>query len=172
MRSDDRNELLPIVDKDGRVIGSASRGDCHDGSKVLHPVVHLHLFDVNGRIFLQKRPVWKEIQPGKWDTAVGGHVGYGEDIEMALTREASEEIGINDFKAEFLLKYLFESERERELVYVYRTTYNKEITPSDEVECGRFWEINELNGAYGKEILTPNFEQEYRIIEEYLKNRP
>lgn len=87
--SDNLTERLPIVDTEGRVTGSATRGKCHGGSMWLHPVVHLHVFDMHGRIYLQKRPDWKEIQPGKWDTAVGGHVDYGEDIVSALRREGS-----------------------------------------------------------------------------------
>ena len=87
MKSDNNAELLPIVDEEGNVTGSATRGKCHDGSKLLHAVVHLHLFDKDGRLYLQQRPMWKDIQPGKWDTAVGGHVDWGEDIDTALHRE-------------------------------------------------------------------------------------
>ena len=45
---DNNQELLPLVDEEGNVIGSATRGQCHDGSKLLHPVVHLHVFDSKG----------------------------------------------------------------------------------------------------------------------------
>ena len=72
MNSDNASELFPIVDNDGRTIGSATRGECHSGSMLLHPVVHLHLFNSSGDLYLQRRPDWKDIQPGKWDTAVGG----------------------------------------------------------------------------------------------------
>ena len=88
MKSDNSEELLPIVEEDGHIIGAATRGECHGGSKLLHPVVHLHVFDREGRLYLQRRPMWKDIQPGKWDTAVGGHVDLGEDVETALKREA------------------------------------------------------------------------------------
>jgi len=117
MNSDNSNELLPVVDTDGRRIGTATRGECHSGiSKPLHPVVHLHLFDPEGRLYLQRRPEWKDIQPGKWDTAVGGHVDPDESIEEALRREAREELGIEGFNPEALTTYVFESDRERELV--------------------------------------------------------
>lgn len=87
------DELFPIVDEDGNTIGEAFRSVCHDGiSKLLHPVVHLHLFNDEGRLFLQKRSLSKDVQPGKWDTSVGGHVAPGEKIEDALRREASEEL--------------------------------------------------------------------------------
>ena len=111
MKQDNNREIFPIVDERGNVVGSATRGECHNGSKLLHPVVHLHLFNSDGCIYLQQRPLWKDIQPGKWDTAVGGHVDYGETIEAALLREVCEEIGLTEINPEFMQRYVFESER-------------------------------------------------------------
>jgi isopentenyldiphosphate isomerase len=126
-------------------------------------VVHLHVFNSAGDIYLQKRPEWKDIQPGKWDTAVGGHIDYGETPEEALLREVREELGITDFKPEFVGKYVFESRRERELVYVSRTVYDGPIRPSaEELDGGRFWTMKEISEAMGQNILTPNFESEFK----------
>lgn len=160
---DNLQEKFPIVDEAGTVVGAATRGECHSGSKLLHPVVHLHVFNSRGDIFLQRRPDWKDIQPGKWDTAVGGHVDYGETPDEALLREVREELGMTEFIPEFVDKYVFESKRERELVYVNRTTYDGEIHPSaEELDGGRFWTMQEIREAIGKGILTPNFESEFR----------
>ena len=160
---DNQKEIFPIVDENGRVTGSATRGECHSGSKLLHPVVHLHVFNSAGDIYLQKRPEWKDIQPGKWDTAVGGHIDYGETPEEALQREAREELGITDFTPEFVDKYVFESARERELVYVHRCTYDGPILPStEELDGGRFWTMAEISEAMGQGVLTPNFESEFK----------
>lgn len=168
MKKDNSSELLPLVDEAGNIIGSATRGQCHNGSKPLHPVVHLHLFDSSGRLYLQHRPLWKDIQPGKWDTAVGGHVDYGEDVATALKREVREELGITDCNARFLNSYLFESEREREFVYVYSALYDGTVAPSEELDGGRFWTIDELLAAVGKGVLTPNFEQEFFKVREWM----
>lgn len=65
-------EVFPIVNEQGETIGSATRKECHFGSFRLHPVVHLHIFNSQGELYLQKRNMNKDIQPGKWDTAVGG----------------------------------------------------------------------------------------------------
>ena len=68
MNRDNPSELFPVVDETGRVVGCATRGECHDGRRLL----------------------WKDIQPGRWDTAVGGHVDYGETPDEALRREVRE----------------------------------------------------------------------------------
>lgn len=163
MNLDNQQEIFPIVDEEGRVVGSATRGECHSGSKLLHPVVHLHVFNAKGDIYLQRRPEWKDIQPGKWDTAVGGHIDYGETPEQALQREVREELGITDFLPDFIGKYVFESKREKELVYVHRTCYDGDIRPSaEELDGGRFWTMEEIREAMGKGILTPNFESEFK----------
>ncbi len=159
---DNQKELFPVVDEDGNVTGSISRRHAHDGTKILHPVVHLHLFNSEGQLFLQERPQWKDIQPGKWDTATGGHVDYGEEVTDALTREVREELGVIGFTPEYLGKYIFESKRERELVYVYKTVYDGEVCPNpDELAGGRFFSRNEILEKIGKEFFTPNFEEEY-----------
>lgn len=155
-------ELVPLVDELGNVIGKATRSECHGGSRWLHPVVHLHVFNDRGDLYLQKRPEWKDIQPGKWDTAVGGHVDYGETIDEALRREVCEELGITDFVAEPLGMYVFDSKCERELVYVHKTVYCGAVRPSEtELDGGRFWTLQEIREAIGQGILTPNFESEF-----------
>jgi isopentenyldiphosphate isomerase len=160
---DNKQEIFPVVDAEGHTIGSATRGECHNGSRLLHPVVHLHLFNSKGELYLQKRPEWKDIQPGKWDTAVGGHIDYGESPENALRREVREELGITDFQPQFVEKYIFESTRERELVYVNRTTYDGPVSPSnEELDGGRFWTLAEIRAAIGQGVLTPNFESEFQ----------
>lgn len=162
-RKDNSEELFPIVDEEGRVVGKATRGECHSGSFLLHPVVHLHVFNSRGEVYLQKRPEWKDIQPGKWDTAVGGHIDYGETPEQALRREVGEELGIRDFSAERVGMYVFESRRERELVYVHKTVYDGPVSPSaEELDGGRFWTLAEIRSAIGRNILTPNFESEFQ----------
>lgn len=161
---DNNEELFPLVDEQGNILGAAIRGECHNGSKKLHPVVHLHVFNPEGQLYLQKRPEWKDIQPGKWDTAVGGHIDLGENVEQALFREAKEELGITEFQPELLTSYVFESTRERELVYVHRTTYSGSIRPSDELDGGRFWRIEEIKDNIGKGVFTPNFENEFQKV--------
>ena len=156
-------EWLPVVDEEGKVLGRALRSACHGGERILHPVVHLHVMNHNKHLFLQKRPETKLIQPGKWDTAVGGHIAFGEDVKTALQREAYEEIGLKNFSARPIGNYVFESEVERELVYSFISYDYKGINlHSEEVEEGRFWSKKQIEQNLGKGVFTPNFEMEYQ----------
>ena len=140
-----------------------TRGKAHDGSRILHPVVHLHVFNSRGDVYLQKRPEWKDVQPGKWDTSVGGHVDYGEDIPSALQREVREELGITDYEPKEVACYIYDSCREREMVYVHSTVYDRPIHPDAvELSGGRFWSMSEIRTNIGRGIFTPNFEEEFQ----------
>lgn len=160
-----QEEWFPLVNEKGETIGKATRAACHSGSKMLHPVVHLHIFNNAGDLYLQKRSMTKDIQPGKWDTAVGGHIDYGETVEEALRREVREELGITGFTPQFIARYIFESAIEKELVNTYRTTYEGPLTPDpSELEDGRFWSPSEIAENLGKGVFTPNFEKEYQQL--------
>ena len=166
-------EIFPIVNENGEVVGKATRKECHSGSMLLHPVVHLHIFDNQGRLYLQKRSMDKDIQPGKWDTAVGGHLDLGESVEEALLREAREELSFTGFTPKPLFRYVFQSSRERELVNAFHTVTSRTSFTHDpvEVDDGRFWTMEEINDAMSKGILTPNFESEFVKLLAALSNQ-
>lgn len=162
-------EFFPVVEPNGLVIGRSTRSYCHGGAKPLHPVIHVHIIDRFSRIYLQKRPMTKDIQPGKWDTAVGGHVSYGESIIEAVYREAFEELRFMEFNPIHLETYEFESAVEREMVSVFAAVGSFELTPDpDEVEEGRWWPVEDIDANIGKNIFTPNFESEFRMIRKQL----
>ncbi len=166
------DEIFPIVDETGKIIGKATRKECHSNSTMLHPVVHIHIFNSAGELYLQKRALTKDIQPGKWDTAVGGHVDYGETIEAAVLRECQEELGLSDISPKFLYRYKWQSEIESELIYVYGLIHDKNISPNpDELSEGQFWKLSEIKENIGKGIFTPNFEHDFNLLQiNYIKN--
>jgi len=155
-------EIFPLVDESGNVIGQAPRSRCHDGSKMLHPVVHLHIFNSKGELFLQKRSSTKDVQPDMWDTSSAGHIDFGETPDRAVLREAYEELGITGIKPSFITSYIIENSIERELSYCFYVVYDGAIDiDNDEVSDGRFWTLDEIKEQLGKNIFTVNFESDF-----------
>ena len=161
--------MVPVVEENGLVIGQATRKTVHGGSKLMHPVVHLHIINREGCLYIQKRSMKKDLLPGLWDTAVGGHVDYGESLEEALYRESSEELGFREFNPVYLKSYVWESTREKELVNVFAAVGNFVLKPDlDEVSEGRYRDMAEIEANLGMGLFTPNFEQEFKSIKDTL----
>ena len=86
-------ELLDVVDENDTVIGVKTRGEIH-ARGLMHRAVHILLFNSKHELFLQKRSMSKDEQPGKWDSSAAGHVDSGEAYVDCARREIAEELGI------------------------------------------------------------------------------
>jgi isopentenyldiphosphate isomerase len=166
-------EMFQLVDRNGRPIGAAPRQECHGNPRLIHLVVHLHLFDPAGRLYLQKRTMSKDTNPGRWDTSVGGHVAAGERVADALIREAREELGIDASGASPLYSYLSEGAFESEFAECFMLESSQPVHPDPgEIEEGRHFTLDEVRGMIGTGDLTPMFEHEWpRLLAVLGKNR-
>ncbi len=140
-------EYLPIIDEQGNFIGKASREECHHNPKLLYPVVRLYLFNKEGKILLQRRSEKSDIEAGKWDASVAGHVQYGENLEEALKRECLEEINYTIDKFDLVHSWLYNSPQSRSMMFVY-------IGVIDHKPTANIKEVEEVDFFYLKEI-TP-----------------
>ena len=64
----------------------------YDGDYML--VAMILIFDTQGRMLIQKRPMHLGWEPGKWTMTAGGAVKAGETPSQAAGRELYEELGI------------------------------------------------------------------------------
>ncbi|KJU85989.1 NUDIX hydrolase [Candidatus Magnetobacterium bavaricum] len=162
-------ELLDIVNEAGETIGVASRGEVHGNNSLLHRVVHALVFDATGNLILQKRSTTKDVAPGKWDTSVGGHVDHGETIEVALSREMREELGIvPDKQPQLMYSYIHRNSYESELVHTYRYTHTGTIDFNrDEIDEVRGWSLQEVRTNLNNGLFSDNFEDEFRRYMEF-----
>jgi isopentenyldiphosphate isomerase len=162
-------EMFQLVDRNGAPIGQATRAECHGNPRLIHLVVHLHVFNGEGRLYLQKRGRDKDTNPGLWDTSVGGHVAAGESTADALLREAREELAIDARGARFLYGYLTEGSFESEYAQCFSLSWQGEVRPNpDEIDEGRFFAMADVEALIGRGILTPLFEKEWPMLKQAL----
>lgn len=163
------DERFDLVDVNGKVVGAALRSEVHGNPDLLHQAVHVFVLRRDGRLFLQKRAMAKDVQPGKWDTSVGGHVDLGEDAIDAAHREMREELGIEG-DLRYAYTYLWRSEIESELIRSYVCHHEGPfILHPAEIDEGRFWTPDEIEAQLGQGIFTPNFEQEWPRMNAWLR---
>lgn len=156
------NEYFDVIDKSGKIIGKATREECHSDKSLAHRTVHVLVFNSDGELFLQKRAMNKDIQPGKWDTSVGGHLDLGETLQQAVYREMKEELDV-EAPVKHIYDYWMHSEVETEYVNTYICVYDGVINiDPGEIDDGRFWGKAEIEKNMGTGMFTPNFEQEYQ----------
>ena len=162
-------EWFDLVDEQGNRIGRALRQECHGNPELLRQAVHVLVQDAAGRLFLQKRAMNKDIQPGKWDTSVGGHLQEGESPEDGVRRELQEELGLAEVPPlTFAYQYLWRTEVESELVRTFVTTHEGPFNlQEEEIDDGRFWSPDEIEEQLGKAVFTPNFEIEYKKFQSW-----
>jgi len=167
------DEWLPLVDTDGQIVGKARRGEVHGNPKLLHPVVHCLVVNGQMDLLLQLRSRSKDVQPGRWDTSVGGHVGLNEPVEQSVLREIREELGIDVAPSQvtFLHRYVMSNSVESELVHTYLLWHEGPFVPEPlEIDALRFWPKAEIEAARGQAILTPNFEDEFDRFQAALRD--
>jgi len=113
-------EIFDVVNERDEVIGQAPRSEVHR-TGLLHRAVHVLVFNSQRRIFLQKRSLKKDRQPGKWDSSASGHLDTGEHYDACAIRELKEELGWTSVAPlTRLFKIAAGPETDQEHVWVYR----------------------------------------------------
>ncbi len=113
-------EIFDVVDDRDEVIGRERRSEVHRRG-LKHRAVHVLVFNAAGQVFLQKRSMQKDRQPGLWDSSSSGHVDAGEDYDACAVRELSEEIGLHlKEPPKRLFKLAASAETDQEHVWIYR----------------------------------------------------
>lgn len=166
-------EEFEIVDAQDRVIGRAPRSECHGDPRLVHRVAHVLVFNRFDELLLQKRAMSKDVQPGKWDTSVGGHLDPGESYLQAAMREMLEELGVEGIPLTFLYHSRIRNSFESENVATYLARHDGPFRHHpDEIDEIRFWSAEEIEGNLGGGLFTPNFEEEWRLWSDWNRRYP
>jgi isopentenyl-diphosphate delta-isomerase type 1 len=165
--------MFEIVDEHDRVIGQASRSECHGNPALIHRVAHVHVCNRQGALLLQKRSLRKDIQPGRWDTSVGGHLEVGESYLQAARREMREELGLEQHPLTFLYYSKIRNAVESENVASYLVHAEGPLPfCRDEIDEVRFWSAPEIEYCLDRGVLTPNFVEEWTLLKDWNRKFP
>jgi isopentenyldiphosphate isomerase len=140
-----KEEIFDVVNEQDEVIGQRTRNEVHRLG-LMHRAVHVLAFNAAGQVFLQKRSMKKDRQPGLWDSSASGHVEAGEDYDTCAVRELYEEIGL---QMPNLPRRLFKlgacPETDQEHLWVYRCEAEGPFRlDPEEVERGRWFAREEV----------------------------
>lgn len=121
-------ELFDAVDGANCVTGQATRQEIH-ASGWNHRAAHVLVVNKRGHVLLQKRSVWKDRQPNKWDCSAAGHLDAGEDYHTAATRELQEELGIHpdDAPLKHVADFPASAENGHEFMAFFATQFSGKI---------------------------------------------
>jgi isopentenyl-diphosphate delta-isomerase type 1 len=153
-------DIFDIVNERDEVIGCAPRSEVH-ARGLLHRAVHVLVFNSRGEVFLQKRSMKKDRQPGVWDSSCSGHVDSGEDYDQTAVRELEEEIGlVLSVPPKRLFKIDACAETDAEFVWVYRCQSGGpfQLDP-DEIDAGDWFAPERVSRWIGEkpEDFAPAF---------------
>src|SRR5437899_12724574 len=94
MVPDPRQELVDVVNADGRTIGTVTRREIREG-RLGHRCVYVLVFNHQGQLFIHLRTPTKDVYPAHWDVAIGGVLAAGESFDVGARREILEELGVD-----------------------------------------------------------------------------
>ena len=158
-------EMFCVVDAHDCVIGAKSREYVHVNN-LRHRAIHVLIFNLRGEIFLQRRSIWKDMHPGRWDSSTSGHVAPGESYEQAAHRELCEEIGI-DCQLESVGKLPCSAATGWEFVAVFRGRHEGPFSLAPlEIETAGFFPLDQIRGWLRRnpEEFSPVFAMCARLL--------
>ena len=156
-----QDEVYDVVDEADQVIGQATRREIHQ-KNLLHRSIHILVFNSENELFLQKRSMAKDENPGLWDTSSAGHVDSGETYDDCAHRELWEELGIKAIlKPLDKVEPCQETYQEHVQIYTSRTNATIKIN-LDEISEGKYFDLKVLESEI--ENNPEQFTSSFKLI--------
>ncbi len=158
-------ELVAIVDRDNRVIGSAWRHEMR-AQNLIHRATYILVLNQADELFVQLRTMSKDIYPGHYDVAAGGVVLAGEAYAAAAERELAEELGVRGVPLTAHFDFYHETPDNRVWGRVFSCRHEGPFTlQAEEVAGGSFTPLTAIAALASRHPFTPDG---LRVLERFL----
>lgn len=160
-------EWLPVISESGVVQGKIAKSvSVNLKNQFLHPLVRVALI-YDGKLYLKNRDDSRLLDPNKLDYPFEKYMQYKHNIDQTIKNLLKREIKTDKLPVRFLLKYVFENDNTKRLIFLYVSTITSEKAFNDlQLQGGKLWTTNQIEDNLNGSIFSECFELEF----EYLKN--
>ncbi len=156
--TDNQNETFDVVDEKDNVIGQVRREEANRNKNIIHRSISVAVFNGRGALFMQKRSMTKDTDPGRWTISCSGHVDSGDSYDNAAKREMEEELGIKGLKLKPVTRYICRAPHETEMTMLFKTKADGPFKlHAQEISEGKFFTRSQLNEALKKGKIELSF---------------
>lgn len=160
-------EWLPVVSERGEVMGRVAKSISKGlKNKFMHPVVRVALI-YQGSLYLQERDADRLLNPGALDHPFEKYMEFNEDIDNTVRQSITNECSSSELPLRFLLKYTFENDITKRLIFLYVSQIEDEaLFNSLKLKAGKLWTEAQITDNLNSNLFSECFELEF----EYLMN--
>jgi len=153
------DELVVLLNPDGRPSGSETKRAVHHQDTPLHLAFSCHVVDAEGRLLVTRRALSKRTWPGVWTNSLCGHPAPNEHMTDAVRRRAQHELRLDlDDLVDLLPDFRYRATDasgivENEVCPVFRARAAGDPDPNPDEVCEYVWE--EPGRVFAAAQLTP-----------------
>lgn len=150
-------EIFDLYDSDRNKTGRTMERGTPEPEGFYRMVVHVCIFNSDGKMLIQQRQPFKRSWSGMWDLTVGGSSVAGDTSLTAAIRETSEEIGLQLAPEELRRVLTIQSESVFDDIYVVQKDLDENSLKLqyEEVAQVKWASDEEIKSMIDEEIFIP-----------------
>jgi isopentenyldiphosphate isomerase len=164
MTQDAAQELVDVIDAEGRTVGVVTRAEMR-ARRLPHRCTYTLVFNSRGELFIHLRTATKDVFPSYWDVTIGGVLAAGESFDDGARREAREELGV-DIEPKRLFPFRYQDATTIVHGMVYRVDHDGPFRlQPEEIVRGEFVSLDVLHDRSTHQSFCPDG---LAVLREYL----